>query len=203
MNCELSSDVSPFQMHSASFFRLSRFSSYLSYSLNSLSITVAISLLRNCARSVTANPLLFRICSECISNSAHMNTTWVLLVSSLGFIFFFFITVVHIHSPSLSLSLFLHTACKVRNKASNFRCNTRIWNSSNLRQPGNHSFADGKLSEGNGKMNHKRCGIGVKATRLRQNFSVTNPGPASVFSSYLTSKILRLNFRFLKMEKQC
>jgi len=39
-------------------------------------------------------------------------------------------------------------------------------------------------------MNHKRCGIGVKTTPLRQNFSVTNPGPAFVFSSSLTSKIL-------------
>lgn len=51
-------------------------------------------------------------------------------------------------------------------------------------------------------MNHKRCGTGVKATRMRQNFSVTNPGPAFVFSSSLTSKILCLNFRFIKMEKQ-
>lgn len=108
-------------------------------------------------------------------------------------------------SPSspVSLSVSHHTACKIRNKASNFRCNTRIWNSSNLRQPANQSFADGKLSEGNGKMNHKRCGIGVKATRLRQNFSVTNPGPASVLSSSLTSEILCLILRFIKMEKHC
>lgn len=26
-------------------------------------------------------------------------------------------------------------------------------------------------------MNHKRCGVGVKAPRLREIFSVTNPGP--------------------------
>lgn len=99
--------------------------------------------------------------------------TWVLVVNSLRF---FHITVVHSLLPPQQ------TACKVGNKASDFKCNTRIWNSSNLRQPGNYSFADGKLSEGNGKMNHKRCGIGVKAPRHRQIFSVTNPGPAFFFS---------------------
>lgn len=123
--------------------------------------------------------------------------TWVLLVVW----DVFHIAIVHIHSTPPAAPL--HTACKVGNKARNFKCNTRIWNSSNLRQPGNYSFADGKLSERNGKMNHRRCGIGVKATRLRQNFSVTNPGPAFVFYSPLTSKILCLNFGFIKMEKQC
>lgn len=52
-------------------------------------------------------------------------------------------------------------------------------------------------------MNHKRCGIGVKATRLRQNFSVTNSDPASILSSSLTSEMLCLILRFIKMEKQC
>lgn len=102
-----------------------------------------------------------------------MNMTWVSVVNSLG-LFSYYCSA---FSPPPQ-----QTACKVGNKASDFRCNTRIWNPSNLRQPGNYSFADGKLSEGNGKMNHKRCGVGVKAPRQRQIFSVTNPGPFFSFS---------------------
>lgn len=47
-------------------------------------------------------------------------------------------------------------------------------------------------------MSHKRCGIGVKATRLRQNFSVTNPGPASVLSLSLASEICARSSDLLK-----
>lgn len=44
-------------------------------------------------------------------------------------------------------------------------------------------------------MDHWRCGIGLKATRPRQNFSVTNPGSAAVISSSLMSEILCLIHR--------